>query len=67
MALLPVLPEVLVSQVPQPQSQMIPPPEESHAAAPAEAARPLALVVQWADVQCSSELCGKYKPSKIWK
>jgi hypothetical protein len=52
-ALLPVLPEVLVSQVPRPQSRMVPPPEESRAAAPAEVARPLALVVQWADVQCS--------------
>jgi hypothetical protein len=66
-ALLPVLPKVLVSQVPQPQSRMVPPPEESHAVAPAEAARPLALVVQWAGVQCSSVLCGEYEPSKIWK
>jgi hypothetical protein len=49
-ALLPVLPEVLVSQVPRPQSQMVPPPEDSRAAAPAEAAHSLALVVQWADV-----------------
>jgi hypothetical protein len=50
-ALLSVVPEVLVSLVPRPKSQMVPPPEESHAVAPAEAAHPLALVVQWADVQ----------------
>jgi hypothetical protein len=66
-ALLPVLPEVLVSQVPRPQSRMVPPPEESHVAAPTEVAHSLVLVVQWADVQCSSGLCGKYEPSKIWK
>jgi hypothetical protein len=54
-----VLPEVLVSQVPRPQSRMVPPPEESRAVAPAEATRPLVLVVQWADVQCSSGLCGE--------
>jgi hypothetical protein len=66
-ALLPVLLEVLVSQVPRPQSRMVPPPEESHATAPTEATHSLALVVQWADVQCSSGLCGEYEPSKIWK
>jgi hypothetical protein len=44
-ALLPVLPEVLVSQVLRPQSRMVPPPEESRAAAPTEAAQPLAPVV----------------------
>jgi hypothetical protein len=67
MALLPVLLEVLVSQVPRPQSRMAPPPEESHAAAPAEAAHPLVLLVLWADIQCSSGLCDEYEPSKIWK
>jgi hypothetical protein len=46
---------------------MVPPPEESHVAAPTEAARPVVLVVQWADVQCSSGLCGEYEPSNIWK
>jgi hypothetical protein len=50
MALLPVLPKVLVSQVPRPQSQMVPPPEESRATAPAEAAHSSVLAVQWADV-----------------
>jgi hypothetical protein len=44
-ALLPVLPEVLVSPVPRPQSRMVPPPEESRAVAPAEVAHPLVLVV----------------------
>ncbi len=53
-ALLPVLPEVLVSQVPRPQSRMVPPPAVNRAAILAEAAHLLALAVQWADVQCSS-------------
>jgi hypothetical protein len=44
-ALLLVLPEVLVSQVPRPQSRMVPPPGESRAVAPAEAAHSLALIV----------------------
>jgi hypothetical protein len=58
MALLPVLPEVRVSQVPRPQSRMVPPLEESRAAAPVEVAHSSALAVQWADIQCSFWLCG---------
>jgi hypothetical protein len=46
---------------------MVPPPEESLAAAPAEAAHSLMLAVQWADVQYFSGLCGEYEPSKILK
>jgi hypothetical protein len=37
------------------------------AVVPVEAAHPLALAVQWADIQCFSWLCGEYGPSKIWK
>jgi hypothetical protein len=33
---------------------MVPPPEESRVAAPAKVTRPLALVVQWADVSALS-------------
>jgi hypothetical protein len=62
-----VLPEVLVSQVPRPQSRMVHPPEESRAAALAAVARPLVPTDQLADIQCSSKLCGEYEPSKIWK
>jgi hypothetical protein len=67
MALLLVLPKVLVSRVPQPQSRMVPPFEESCAAAPAEAAHPLAPIDQLAYVQCSCGLCGEDEPSKNWK
>jgi hypothetical protein len=62
-ALLPVLPKVLVSQVPRPQSRMVQSPEESRAVV----ARPLVPTDQLADVQCSFGLCGEYEPSKIWK
>jgi hypothetical protein len=62
-----VLPEVLVSHMPRPQSRMVHPPEESHVAALAVAARPLVPTDQLADVQCSSRLCGEYEPSKISK
>jgi hypothetical protein len=58
-----MLPEVLVSQVPRPQSQMVPPLEESRATV----AHSSVLAVQWADVQCSSWLGSKYEPSKILK
>jgi hypothetical protein len=46
---------------------MIHPPEESHAAAPAEVAHYFALAVQWADIKCSSGLCSEYETSKILK
>jgi hypothetical protein len=39
----------------------------SRAAALAGVAHSLVLANQWADVQCSSGLCGEYEPSKIWK
>jgi hypothetical protein len=64
-ALLPMLPELLVSQVPRPQSRMVPPPEESRAATPTEAARPLALVVQWANIQCSSSCAASTSHLKL--
>ncbi len=66
-ALLLMLPEVLVSHMPRPQSRMVPPPEVSRVVVTAEAAHPLALAIQWADFQCISWLCGEYGPSKIWK
>jgi hypothetical protein len=46
---------------------MVPPPEVSRAMVPGEAAYPLVLAVQWADVQCSSWLCSAYGPSKALK
>jgi hypothetical protein len=39
----------------------------SRATALAGVAHSLVLPNQWADVQCSSGLCGEYEPSKIWK